>query len=223
MRRWRWPGIRRRPDPLAAHRCERLAEPEGCTERRKGRAAQAYRAVRAQSSRASRPYRGDRPTGNSEALNPRRGRSSNRAPCPLRVPVEFARERTAEPSSRWDRSSKRTRDISNRTCSDENVPQNQSRGCATPMRRIQSHPEARRRGARLRARAPVDIQDRSVSVSPVSRREAFVAGGRKSQDTIFENDTAGVKTEGVISRATLLCFSVFFAQRPGNYIRVKIG
>ena len=223
MRRWRWPGIRRRPDPLAAHRCERLAEPEGCTERRKGRAAQAYRAVCAQSSRASRPYRGDRPTGNSEALNPRRGRSSNRAPCPLRVPAELAPERTAEPSSRWDRSSKTTRDISNRTCSDENVPQNQSRGCATPMGRIQSHPEARRRGARLRARAPVDIQDRSFSVSPVSRREAFVAGGRKSQDTIFENDTAGVKTEGVISRATFLCFPGFFAQLPGNYIRVKIS
>jgi hypothetical protein len=169
MRRWRWPGIRRRPDPLAAHRCERLAEPEGCTERRKGRAAQGYRAVRAQSSRASRPYRGDRPTGNSEALNPRKGRSSNRAPCPLRFPAELPRERTAEPSSQWDRSSKRTRDISDCTCSDENVPQNQSRGCATPMRRIQSHPEAKRRGARLRARAPVDILHRSFSGSPVSR------------------------------------------------------
>ncbi len=60
-------------------------------------------------------------------------------------------------------------------------------------------------------------------MSPVSRREAFVAEGRKSQDTIFENDTAGVKTEGVISRATLLCFPGFFAQRPGNYIRVKIS
>ena len=168
MRRWRWPGVRRRPDPLAAHRCERLAEPEGCTERRKGRAAQAYRAVRAQSSRASRPYRGGRPTGNSEALNPRKGRSSNRAPCPLRFPAELARERTAEPSSRWDLSSRRTRDISDRTCSNENVPQNQSRGCATPMRRIQSHPEARRRGARLRARTPVDILHRSFSGNPVS-------------------------------------------------------
>ena len=121
-----------------------------------------------QSSRASRPYRGGRPTGNSEALNPRRGRSSNRAPCPLRFPAELARERTAEPSSRWDRSSRRTRDISDRTCSNENVPQNQSRGCATPMRRIQSHPEARRRGARLRARTPVDIPHRSFSGNPVS-------------------------------------------------------
>ena len=200
MRRWRWPGIRRRPDPLAAHRCERLAEPEGCTERRKGRAAQAYRAVRAQSSRASRPYRGGRPTGNSEALNPRRGRSSNRASCPHRFPAELARERTAEPSSRWDRSSKRTRDISDRTCSDENVPQNQSRGCATPMRRIQSHREAKRRGTPPRARAPVDIQDGSFSVSPVSRQKAFVTGGRKSQDTMFENDTAGVKTDGVVNK-----------------------
>ncbi len=188
-----------------------------------GKSRPGVRAVRAQSSRASRPYRGDRPTENSEALNPRRGRSSNRAPCPLRFPAELARERTAEPSSRWDRSSKTTRDISNRTCSDENVPQDQSRRCAIPMRRIQSHREAKRRGTPPRARAPVDIQDGSFSVSPVSRREAFVAAGRKSQDTIFENDTAGVKTEGVISRATLLCFPGFFAQRPGNSFRVKIG
>ena len=48
-------------------------------------------------------------------------------------PCGIGSERTAEPSSRWDRSSKTTRDISNRTCSDENVPQNQSRACATPM------------------------------------------------------------------------------------------
>jgi hypothetical protein len=60
---------------------------------------------------------------------------------------------------------------------------------------------------RHRITRAVDIQDGSFSVSPVSRREAFVAAGRKSQDTIFENDTAGVKTEGVISRA-VHCFKM---------------
>ena len=177
MRRWRWPGIRRQQDVPAADRGERLAEPEGCTERRKGRAAHAYRAVHVQSSRASRSYRGDRPTENSEGLNCRRGgvhtRPGGSPPCGIGSGAD------GRAVSRWDRNSKTTRDISYRTCSDENVPQNQSRGCATPKRPIQSHPEARRRGARPRARAPVDIRHSSFSGSPVSRRKPFVAEVRK--------------------------------------------
>ena len=139
------------------------------------------------------------------------GAEFKQGPVSASRPCELVRERTAEPSSRWDRSSKTTRDISNRTCSDENVPQNQSRRCAIPMRRIQSHREAKRRGAPPRARAPVDIQDSSFSESPVSRREAFVAGGRKSHDTYVRErngqcqDTGGYQQGHVIMLPGVFC------------------
>jgi hypothetical protein len=151
-----------------------------------------YRPAGAHSSAEWRPWRGDRSTESSAARNPRRGRSSNRACCRLRVPAEWVPERTAEPSSRYDRSSKTTRDMTC-TCSNENVPQHQSRRGATSMRRIPRHPEPKRRGAPPRARAPVDIQNSSFSGSPVSRREAFVAGGRMYLDVIFDHYTASVK------------------------------
>jgi hypothetical protein len=149
----------------------------------------------ARSSGSARPWQRDGLRVNSESPNLRRNGNSSRDPCPLSFPAERVRQSASEPTSGRGRSSKKRRGISYCSCSGQSAPRSRGDPCAISLTHRQRDLAARRREVLPRAGDTFDHKNVSPCESPISLREAFVAG-RSITLHMLENQIPSVKRLG---------------------------